>query len=236
MNFYGIIAVLIALGIVAYWGSNTFFKARASRELMENETPFSRETGDLTVTMLVLGDSTGVGVGAANAEETVAGRVANYIQATHVENYAKSGALVEDLPEQRKRAKLDSYDLILIHVGGNDILNFKDAKTVSADLGDFIDSLPIAPKTIFVSAGNVGGATTFPEPIRPFHTWTTLSFHKEFTKLAAQKDITYVNLYDKPEFDPFVLEPTRYLAADGLHPSSEGYAIWFEKIKVAIDE
>ena len=59
--------------------------------------------------MLVLGDSTAVGIGAMRPEESVAGRVSNFLNADRVENYAVSGAVTNDLNEQMKNAALPKY-------------------------------------------------------------------------------------------------------------------------------
>lgn len=87
-----------------------------------------------------------------------------------------------------------------------------------------------------LSAGNVGGATLFPPFVRPFHTATNLRFHKEFAKVAAAHGALYVNLYEPFWKDPFLRDPRRYLSRDGLHPSTYGYGLWFDKVKAALEK
>lgn len=229
-----LVVLVIVLGFVLYTAGNTLLKAKAAKELMERAAPFQNETQDYTKTMLVLGDSTGVGVGAKTPEETVAGRTAAYVEATYVENYAVSGAAVAELPGQIAQAKRESYDLILIHIGGNDILGFHDPKKVGPHLGEILKTLPKNGKTIVLSAGNVGGATIFPHVMRVVHTWLTLKYHTAFTESVTNAGAIYVNLYMPPSEDPFLKDPGCYLAADGLHPSSDGYALWFEKVRPAL--
>lgn len=234
MNLWTVILVLLFLALIAYWAGNTLIKVRASQRLMEREAPYRKESTDYSKTLLVLGDSTGVGVGATTPEDSVAGRVATYIGATYVENYAKSGAAVEELPKQIENAKRDRYDVILVHIGGNNILAGNDPKPVAARLTEILKTLPPAGKVIVLSAGNIGGATIFPHPVRLFHMWLTLTYHKHFARAVAQAHATYVNLYEPLHADPFLRDPQRYLAEDGLHPSGEGYALWFEKVKAAL--
>lgn len=235
MSIWGIIATLAIIIAVAYRASMVYFRARAARIQMSDEHPYKKESVDYTKTMLVLGDSTAVGVGSDTAEDTVAGRLATYIGATHVENYAKSGAAVKDLKSQIDQAVLEKYHTILIQIGGNDIILFHGAKKTAQQLDILMMTLPHAEQIILMSAGNVGGATIFPLIVRPFHTWTNHEFHKWFARVAERRKALYVNLYDKKEFDPFLREPERYFSPDGLHPSSEGYALWFEKIKTALE-
>jgi lysophospholipase L1-like esterase len=87
---------------------------------------------------------------------------------------------------------------------------------------------------IVLSAGNVGAATYFPSFIRPFYTKLNLSYHKVFGKIVAEAGGVYVNLYEPSERDPFTQEPERYLSADGLHPSGEGYDLWFQKVEATL--
>jgi len=234
MNPWIIALVLLVLGVVVSSAVNTLSKARASKALMAQEMPYRNETTNDTKTMLVLGDSTGVGVGARKPEESVAGRVAAYVGATYTENYAVSGAAVADLPPQIAQAKKSQYDLILIHIGGNDILGFHDPKKVAPELTRILGTLPEAKKVVVLSAGNVGGATIFPHVLRFFHTRLTLAYHAAFADAVKSTPAVYVNLYLPPGKDPFLKDPKKYLAADGLHPSSEGYELWFEQLKTAL--
>lgn len=227
-----IIAVLAIIGMTA---ANTLAKARVSKALMENAAPYEALTTDYAKTLLILGDSIGVGVGADRPEDTLAGRLAAYLGATYVENQAVSGAEVLDLSTQIQRLRLTHYDVILVQIGGNDILAFHGAKKTAADLARILDTLPDAGKVIIMGEGNVGGATMFPHVVRFLHHRGSRAFHKEFAKIAASRGATYVNLYRKPSQDPFFKDPRRYLSADGLHPSSDGYALWFEQMKGQID-
>lgn len=233
MSFWTLFAIVFVLALVTFSASNTFFKARASRKLMASEHPYQRLGDDRTKTMLVLGDSTAVGIGADRPEDSVAGRVAEHIGATYVENRAVSGTAVEDLAKQIVQASLPSYDLILIQVGGNDILSFNDPTKVGPQLTGLLKTLPEAGRVILFSAGNVGGATIFPHVIRPLHTWLTLRYHREFAK-ACEGLATYVNLYEPPGRDLFLKDQDRYLSVDGLHPSSDGYRLWAEKVIAAL--
>lgn len=231
VNVVGIIILLA----IAHEAANTFFRARISEELMQHEDPYKKETGDYTKTLLVLGDSTGVGVGASKSEDSVAGRLASYLGATHVENYAVSGALVEELPLQIQQATLSHYDTILIQIGGNDILAFHNPKQVAARLSNIFGTLPESKRTILMAPGNVGGAKLFPSLLRPFHTMFNRKIHTEFARVAHGWHALYVNLYDPFWSDPFLRDPNRYLARDGLHPSSYGYGLWFDKLRATLE-
>lgn len=221
------LALLFVLGM--FYGISFSRSASISRELVATATPF-QQTSMGNPSVLVIGDSTGVGVGASEPEESVAGRLAAHVRAGRVENYSVSGAMVADLPKQIARASQDQYDYILVQVGGNDIIHFRSAAKASAELREVLKALPSSGETIVLSAGNVGAATLFPWFMRPFYTHRTRAYHEAFGRVVSELGGTYVPLYEEPRHDPFVQEPNVYLSADGLHPSSEGYRLWFEKV------
>lgn len=232
MNLIGI----LVLSTVAYWGANTFFRARISNALMENKMPYQKESTDYGMTLLVLGDSTGVGVGADKPEDSVAGRLARYLEATYVENHAVAGTMTEELKFQIQKARLPKYDVILVQIGGNDILAFHNAKATAAQLSAMLAKLPPAQRTIVMTTGNVGGALLFPLPLRPFHTMATLALRREFMRVAHGWHALYVDLFFPFYNDPFLRNPYRYLSRDGLHPSSYGYGLWFDKLRDTLEK
>jgi lysophospholipase L1-like esterase len=206
---------------------------QVSKKIINATVPFQK-MGEGNNTVLVLGDSTAVGIGAGRPEESVAGRVQRFLEADSVENYGVSGAVTSDLKEQRKNATLPTYRLILIQIGGNDIMRFKPANRAGEELRAAIRNLPDAERVVIISAGDVGGATLFPWPVRPFHTRLNNEYHETFAKVAAEEGVTYVNFGNSPATKQINERPEIYLAADGLHPSSEGYRLWFEEIQSSL--
>jgi len=74
--------------------------------------------------VLILGDSTGVGVGATRPEESVAGLFAADYPEADIVNVAASGARVTDAITQVRRCSEAGlcFDLALLHVGGVDVV------------------------------------------------------------------------------------------------------------------
>lgn len=227
-----LIVVVLIVGVLLFFVVPFIKKYSASKKLVADARPFFITSSDTSIPVLILGDSTAVGVGAMRSEDTLPGRVSAYIGATSVENYAKSGAVVADLEGQRIHAKLDHYTLILIQIGGNDIIRFHDENEEAEKLKVLLQGLPSAGKVIVLSAGNVGGTTLFPFFLNKSYTKKSLAYHAAFEKVATESGVVYVNLYEDPKTDPFTKEPKVYLAKDGLHLSSEGYGLWFEKVKL----
>ena len=209
---------------------DTYRLSQISKKLVQRATPYIRE-GGAEKALLVVGDSTGVGVGAVRPEDSVAGRLAVHMQASRVENYSVSGARAKDLKGQIKNAKLPHYSIILVQIGANDILHFQSAKKTAALLRDALHTLPKADAVYLMSAGNIGAAPLLPSLLRAYYSWETPSYHHEFTLLARSLGITYINLYVPPERDPFILDALHYFAPDKFHPNSEGYRLWFEQLQ-----
>lgn len=220
----------IGLLLVAYWSVKFYLTVQVSKRLIDEAVPYERYAENPARTMLVLGDSTAVGIGAARPEESVAGRIAREIPIDAVENRAVSGAVIKDLAAQAAGASRAEYDLILIQVGGNDIIRFTSAKEAGTALREALQVLPAADEVLMISAGDVGGATLFPEPVRPFHSRLNRAYHDTFAQVAAEADVTYVSFKDAASTKEIRDNPDVYLAADGLHPSSEGYRLWFEEM------
>ncbi|MDB4992492.1 MAG: family lipase [Parcubacteria group bacterium] len=220
-------AVLIV--IFAYYGIRFYASLHRSKVLIQNTTPFTLDSG-AGLSMLVIGDSTAVGVGASKPEDSLPGRVSELLHATRVENYAVSGAMVQDLPPQIAKAKQLSYDFILVQIGANDITHRHSATTAAQKLVTILKTLPSAKQVLVISAGDVGSATIFPPFLAPYFTQLTLQYHTALERELSAAGITYVNLYKSPDNYLFSTEPETYLAADGFHPSSAGYGLWSKAI------
>lgn len=224
----------LGLLLLAYWSVRFYLTVQTSKRLIESAVPYERTSENPSRTMLVLGDSTAVGIGADVPEESVAGRVAEEVAMDTVENRAVSGAVVGDLSAQASKATRDHYDLILIQAGGNDIIRFTNAERAGETLRTVLRNLPDAERVIMISAGDVGGATLFPWPVRPFHSRLNRQYHDTFARVAEEEGIMYVNFKEAASTKEIRENPRVYLAEDGLHPSSEGYRLWFEEIRPAL--
>jgi lysophospholipase L1-like esterase len=215
------------------WLLNLLVGLFVSQSLIQSAQPFTLASGTAP-SMLVLGDSTAVGVGASFPSESVAGRIATALHLKTVENYAVSGARITDIPQQIERAQADSYDFILVMVGANDIIRFVKAETAEQSLKDVLKILPQASTTILTTAGNMGAVALLPPFLKKKYTALTLEYHGFYKKLAENNGSIFVNMYEPIETDPFSLEPSVYLARDSFHPSSEGYRLWAERILNAL--
>ena len=198
-----------------------------SKNLIVSTHPYERSEG--VRSLLVLGDSTGVGVGTLHPTDSVAARLSNFLDAS-VENYSVSGARVADLKEQFSQAKKQTYDVVLIQVGANDVTHL----TPIADVDTGINAILEAARTrsdhvILMTAGRVGDAPAFPFVVGQLFNWRSSQIREHFIADAARSEAMYVDLIGVS--DVFKSDSVRYYAPDSFHPSSDGYALWFDVLK-----
>jgi len=178
-------------------------------------------------TIVVAGDSTAFGVGALPAEST-AGRLAAAFPNARVINVARSGSRIGDVVEQLESLDIDRADLILIHAGANDVLEFRSVKKVEADAQLAIArAKKLSPNVVLMPGHNFSVAPFFLRGIKRIIMWHAVRVHATITRVTAEMDVIFVDLFRHPTDEAFVKEPHRYYCPDGLHPSAEGYALWF---------
>jgi lysophospholipase L1-like esterase len=220
-----IAALLIAVSFEAY----RIYAAKVRAvPVLASARAFERAEG--SVRILVAGDSTGVGTGSA-PELSIAGRLASAYPEASVKNISENGLKIAGLLEKLRALPESKYDLILLQIGGNDILGFSSVADARRDLRlVFAEAKKRAEKVAFMSTGDVGNAPAFGPLLSLAFTLKTKEMRSVFMEESKAAGVTYIDLYVPRENDPFAKEPLRYHAADGLHPTGEGYGLWFEKL------
>lgn len=230
MSFKGMVLALVFCALILYAAYTVFLfwnAAQKSAPLIEATAPYNREDPSLTTNILVLGDSLAVGVGAP-PESTVAGRLGAALRA-NVENYGKSGAETRDLEGQMSHAKKDRYDLILIQIGANDVIQLKSLARAEGNMNRILSAARTkSDHVVFLTSGNIGDAPLWPFPWPYIYKERTLDLRARFKLLAETHGALYVDLFARGNL--FASDPKRYYASDDLHLSADGYAKWFDAI------
>jgi len=213
--------------IIWYYGvQGVKLKAETQAFSLEREVSLGK--------ILIIGDSTGAGTGANSSKETIAGFLAE--EGFFVKNKAEWGAMTEEIVGQLKGEEKKNYDLVLIFTGGNDILWFYDLDKTVLNLEKTLEKAKeVGRRVAIVPPGNVGLAPMFKEPVGLLYTRRTKFVRSEFMKVAKEKGAIYVDLFTDNLEELFSGEPLKYFASDLLHPSSEGYKVWYEKLKEALN-
>lgn len=238
-----VIYLLLAgfLGYLIYGAGLMGWRIKESVSFAQGVKPFSRVVEDASAEMLILGDSTAVGVGASSPERTIAGRFAAEFPTVSITNIGQNGMRLRDFsnlvasleqltPEQH-------YDLLLIQVGANDILRYTNLQALRQDLRTILQfAEEKSDRTIILHSGNIGTGPFFVWPIGPVLTDRTRvvrQIYLEETRTYA--GVNYVDLFVEEADDVFVLAPEQFYSEDLLHLSDEGYRVWYEKIRETMD-
>lgn len=230
MKLTAILLPLSALAYVLFALVRVARLIRIAAALTADARSFTNTNGALSV--LVLGDSTAVGVGTKQPEKSVAGRLSGLLNA-RIENCARSGAVVSDLLQQLNHAQHGHYDLVLIQAGGNDIIRFRPLLESNAHMDRTLTALAdTSDRIILLTAGRIGLAPFFPKLVAPLFTRRSLTLRSLFTETARKHNTLYIDLFGTS--NTFNADPDRFYAADMLHLSGDGYGVWFEKLEEAL--
>ncbi|MES2959664.1 MAG: GDSL-type esterase/lipase family protein [Pseudomonadota bacterium] len=183
--------------------------------------------------LLIVGDSTAVGTGAASAKTSLAGLLALRYPRLLIDNRARDGARFADVATQLAGA--ERFDMVLVQAGGNDVIRLRGLEDLRADI-DRVTALARqrADLVVLMPAGNVGNAPFFVAPVSWLMTWRSRELHSFVRDAAARHSALYVNLFRERADDPFVNRPGLH-ARDGLHPSDSGYRLWFSELSIQAD-
>jgi lysophospholipase L1-like esterase len=228
-----IFAILIGAAVLGvYEFSMLGVRIHRGTQIAQASRPFELRNPDAKHRILIVGDSTGLGTGAARPEESVAGRIAAEFPDVEVVNLARNGAKVQDVLAQLDSVGEASFEIVLVQAGGNDILGF-------TDLGELRDTIRQVLKkakenganVLFISTGNVGLAPAFFPPVSWMYTARTRKARAVFMDASRKLGIQYVDLFREKGNELFLGDFDRYYTPDYLHPSSEGYRVWYEELK-----
>jgi lysophospholipase L1-like esterase len=225
-SMLGAVSLVAALVVLTTSGCAAW-RLKQSAELARQSEAFQASPPDAAASLLVVGDSTGVGTGASSPAASLAGLIARAHPRLKIVNRASDGAKYEDIARQLEAASGERFDAILVLGGGNDVIRL----TPYAPLEENIARVGTLARTqarlvVFMPSGNVGSAPFFFPPWSWLMTQRSRSLHGFVRQVAADNGALYVNLFrEKPE-DPFALRPDELNAKDGLHPSDAGYRLW----------
>ena len=188
--------------------------------------------------ILILGDSTGVGVGASRPEESIAGLLAADFPDADVVNVSESGAKVADTLAQVRACVEQAlqFDLALLHVGGNDVVRATPPTKLSEDCEQLLVELGgLAERSLWLGPPNLGIAPLFTPPF----SWVVAARSRAATAIfadcAARHGITFVNFSSAEHEAEFVRARAEHFAADRFHPSSSSYRYGWSVARRAVD-
>jgi len=240
----GVLLLLLAL----YQAVRMRVLIQRGKKLARSTVAFQRLLPGARMRILIAGDSTAVGTGAARPEESVAGLFGRDNPDAEIVNVSGNGKRVGELlnelavkvrPFHRQGRTLDAltFQLIVLQIGANDIVYLTPLSQLRSDLNALlIRARELSPTVLVLHSGNIGAAPLFPWPLSAFYTARTREVRSLYQELAAQNDAHYVDLFRERGADVFLRDPVQYYASDLYHPSSAGYALWYRRIREVLDK
>ncbi len=203
-------------------------------ELAHRAVPYARVNSEATFRILVIGDSTAVGTGASEGMFSMAGRLATDFPQASIVNKGVNGMKTHQLVTVLEKIKNESYDLVVIHIGGNDIVRFTNLDQLSLDIQNVLKLTSGISKNVFlVTSGDVGTSKLLPLGTRWFFSYRTRRVRNIFISATQDASAHYVDIYGGHQRtrDPYKEEPYVYYAADIFHPSDKGYENWYSFVR-----
>ena len=210
---------------------------RVGGEVVKQSLAYEQNPEEAIKKVLFLGDSLAFGVGADKPEGSLAGRVGTAHPNWDITNDSKSGRRIAGQLAQLRNNTFETQDLLILQIGGNDVVYLTDVSQVQKDLDVLlVEAKKISDEVIFLSYGDVGLVPGMPPIVSWFHHKRSLLLRDIFITAAEKHGIHYVDLYEGPGKDAFGADIERYYSPDKFHPSSEGYGLWYSKLEPVVAE
>ncbi len=235
------ILIILELLIIFYVIMRTLRSVRfllSNKSLIKDTYSFESSPKETTAHFVLYGDSTAFGTGAMDQHNSVAGRLAKDYPHAHIDNKAENGALVKDVVQKMQEGGEQYFDLVIILIGGNDIVFLQSLKSIRRDLGVVLKKAKEMTnnRVILVSPMNVGASLMFWFPINIMYEWRSRSVQKIFHSVSKSHEVPLIDLYAPRKKDFFAEDPGLYFAPDNIHYSGEGYGHIYTKIKEVIEK
>lgn len=179
---------------------------------------------------VAIGDSTVEGIGASSPHHTftslVFKSVKERVRHARLHNFGKSGARIGDvLTQQIDKAIKLRPNLVLISVGGNDILHLTSLQKFDAKFKLLIEKLTQETEALLV-INNIPDMSIAPAVPSIFSLLVKLQvkrFNGRIIKYTKSTRGIFIDLYSHSNLLKGFKE---FVAIDGFHPSDIGYAVW----------
>ena len=199
--------------------------------------PYTQKLEKPRLSVLFLGDSTAVGTGAAQPSQSTAGYFGRDFPDAEIDNVSRNGKKIHELLIELKDATFKQYDLVVIQIGGNDIMRLTPLKNVQEDLVGVLQYVSrFGRHVVILHSGNVGIAPIFYWPFDVILAERSKSVRAIYRKCANESGVVYVDLFSERNNDLFLKDIKRYYSGDLLHPSAEGYRFWYQRIRESLND
>lgn len=180
--------------------------------------------------MVVLGESTAVGVGAERHTEAFPGFLASFVarstgQRVEWQLVGKNGATVRRLLQSVRAESLDAAEVAVVLVGVNDVFRLTSLKQWKAGIVELAGDLRAAGvRHIFFSqVPPIGKFRALPQPLRKVLGIRAAILDWHLANVVKNLE----RVYHCPIHFP---QEAEHVATDGVHPSTQGYKEWANQL------
>jgi lysophospholipase L1-like esterase len=180
--------------------------------------------------LVLLGDSTALGVGVEHLADTVGGQLASLLSAdgrvVQLSSVGVAGSRSSDLATQVARCLLgEKPDVALILVGANDATGLRRPTDAAVYLGAAVRRLRDAGVEVVVGAcPDLGAARAIAPPLRQIVGWLGRRVARAQIRAVHAAGGSVVDL--GAETGPVFRADPNTLCHDRYHPSADGYRVW----------
>ncbi len=208
---------------------------RRARRLAAAGRRFERRLHEnRAATVLVLGDSTGVGVGAELPQQSIAGLLAADFPDADIVNVSESGARVAGTLAQAHACIAAGlrFDVALLHVGANDIVADTPLDKLASDCDTLLSTLgTLALRTVWLGPPDIGLAPLFPKPYAWIMSARSRAAARVFSDAAARHNMAFVDFSAPAHAVHFSRRRREHFAVDGFHPNSASYRYGYKNAR-----
>lgn len=184
--------------------------------------------GPQPLRLLVLGDSTAAGVGAATQDDALPGNLARQLAARSGRGVqwtavGRNGATSRDLmTDHLDTVAAERWDVVFLTIGANDALGLRPRAAFARDIRSILTALTaVSPLVIMSSLPAFFRFELLPNPLR-----FNLYLHSRSLEDAARAVVaTFDTVHMSPPPPPYT---EGFFATDLFHPSGIGYRDWAE--------
>lgn len=210
---------------------------RTIPRLPDAEQPWAGElAGPNRLRLLVLGDSTAAGVGAASQDAALPGYLARgfltrFGRGTSWRAIGRNGATARDvIDDHLGDATSEPSDVVFLTIGANDALGLRGRSAFSRDVRQIVDALRRTNPDALILVSLMPRFDRF-ESLRNPVRWN-LALHAASLDAGARASVAGMdNVFAIPKPPPYT---ATFWASDGFHPGPDGYREWVEFALAAV--
>ncbi|HVE81098.1 MAG TPA: GDSL-type esterase/lipase family protein [Candidatus Dormibacteraeota bacterium] len=204
--------------------------SRANKLVVQSK-PYEQSQAKPRYRVLIIGDSTGVGTGVSSPEKSLAGLLGAEFPEAEIINRSINGLRSDQLAESLESLPESKFNLVIIHIGGNDLIRFKSLRKVQSNIKLVLDyASNRSDKVALFTTGDLSKTSFFPLAARPWYGNSSSRLRSSMKKLATEYDnVAYIDLFSYPD-----LSEINGYAVDGLHLNDAGYGLWYKALKDTI--